>query len=117
MKINLLLATIVILTGCAGDPAVLMKIGKEKNLHGETNGRLLESGNFQAENAEHLRCSGEYEESNRSLMPVNINCSDDRFGKVVIVRSSDGKSGRGNGRLSDGSKFTVIIGKGAEAAE
>jgi hypothetical protein len=114
IKINLLLVMLITLTACAADRPVLMKIGKAKNLTGEATASLLEDGKFKVENAEKLSCSGKYSAADRSLLIMNVHCSDDRFGKVVIVRDEEGDNGRGNGRLSDGSKFSLIFGDGAK---
>ena len=108
MNKGLLVLIGLFLASCATVPAT-MKIQDKEILRGSASGSLGSNAVISMKNIDGLSCEG------KMFVPVSsantegtIQCSDTRKGNFIA--NGDSASWAGEGKLDDGSKFSIIIG-------
>ena len=102
--------SVVYLYACSVHYPVVMKINSEIYI-GEAIASIGTTGTYIVKTTEGAKCHGEFENSSSSLSsPATITCSDDRKGKLTIIRNPDRRSGFGQGKLEDGTKVRFAYG-------
>ena len=100
------------ITACSVRTGVLVEVSDgTEPLIGEAVASLA-SGVFEASNLDGFSCGGTYDQYSQSrMLKVNVKCNDGRTGEVIVSRTGPNlMNGSGIGKLSDGTKFRVLLG-------
>lgn len=99
----------LLLTSCATVVPATMKIHGDEILRGSASGRLGSEGVFSVKNIDGLSCEGKmFVPAFAANTEGTIECNDKRKGNFI----ANGKSASwaGEGKLDDGTKFSILIG-------
>jgi hypothetical protein len=109
MKTTIIVMSCV-LTGCSATVPATMRIERNQVLRGSASGKVGSESVISVQSLEGLSCSG------KLFIPVTetttegtIQCSDKRKGHFIA--NGKGESWAGEGKLNDGSKFLILLGK------
>ena len=99
----------IVLTACSATVPATMRIERNQILRGSASGKVGRHAVISVKNVEGLSCTG------KMLIPVTetttegtIQCNDKRKGNFIA--NGKGDSWAAEGKLSDGSKFLILLG-------
>lgn len=103
---------ILMLSGCSTQTGLVVQTEDQKEPLMGTATASLTRGDFFVENVSGLSCSGKYDQfTTTPMLKVNMTCSDGRSGVAQVMRyGMNLENGSGDGKLSDGTRFKVLIG-------
>ena len=109
MKPALILISLL-LTACSATVPATMRIEKNQVLQGSASGKIGRDAVITVKNLEVLSCSGKlFVPVTETTTEGTIQCSDRRKG--TFIANGKGDSWAGEGKLSDGSKFFIVLGR------
>lgn len=106
------------LTGCSVSTALVVQTEDQKDPLMGTATASLTRGDFAVENLSGMSCNGTYDQFTQSpVLKVNFVCNDGRTGSAQVVRTGANlENGSGSGKLSDGTRFKILMGDSATYA-
>ncbi|MFT4271847.1 MAG: hypothetical protein QM578_12615 [Pantoea sp.] len=110
--------SIFLLSGCAVSTGLVVQTEDQKDPLMGTATASLTRGDFYVENVTGLSCSGKYDQfTTTPMLKVTFTCSDGRTGAAQVMRyGANLENGSGSGRLSDGTRFRILIGAATSQA-
>ncbi|WP_153011440.1 hypothetical protein [Type-D symbiont of Plautia stali] len=110
--------SVLLLSGCSVSTGLVVQTEDQKEpLMGTATASLIR-GDFYVENVSGLSCSGKYNQFTTSpMLKVAFTCSDGRSGAAQVMRYGPNlENGSGSGKLSDGTRFRILIGDATSQA-
>lgn len=109
MKKSLLILGGLILTSCSATVPATIKLQSNEILRGSASGSLGSNAEITVKNIDGLSCEGKmFVPSSAANTEGTIECNDKRKGHFIA--NGKAKSWAGEGKLDDGSTFSILIG-------